>query len=174
MTTVAKVVAVDNSSLYIWTTPLASNGKFHWGFVHVDHNGCATRHHWAIVHKHDILGPEHYAKEVLREGPKTASASTVILGYFKVTDYPATALEQFTDICQNVFPQSYQTAEANRDHGMTCRTWVLQVLVKLGQTQRRVKEIEDSVIQRSTVLANENLNAFLWRKEFEGGRIFSV
>ncbi|CAL1712269.1 unnamed protein product [Somion occarium] len=174
MTRPPKPVPVDSNSLYICASPLTSNTKFHWSLIHVDHSGRATAHQWTSVDKHDMTGPEEYAMEVLSQGPMTRWAGTVILGYYKVSEYPVTTLEEFTNLCQCIFPESYETAQANRDHGITCRTWVLEILIGLGLSESRVKQIEDSVIARSTELGNEYLNAFLWRREFEAGRVFEV
>ncbi|KAI5985358.1 hypothetical protein EDD15DRAFT_2111778, partial [Pisolithus albus] len=115
-------VRLVRGSLYVCTVPLL-NGKFHWPLIHITNNGVASRHHWAAVGPNP-QGRETYMQQALPRGPLTASA-TQILGYFKVTAYQsgdgvARDLGGFKEVCKSVFPQSYPTAEENRQHNMIC------------------------------------------------------
>jgi len=57
-----------------------------------------------------------------------AGIGRVILGYFKISGYTAPSPSTFAEICQTTFETSYSTVLENRQKGITCRTWVLQVL----------------------------------------------
>ncbi|KAL4071256.1 hypothetical protein V8B97DRAFT_2104201 [Scleroderma yunnanense] len=156
-------VRLDYGSLYICTVPLL-NGKFHWSLIHITDAGMATRHHWAAAGT-DPTGRETYVHQALPRGPLTASA-TQILGYFKVSAYQNSVavkhdLNGLRAICNTVFPQSYPTAEENRQHGMSCRTWVTNVLLGLGLARDRAYEIERLVTSRSQSCETRYLRSYL-------------
>ncbi|OBZ69783.1 hypothetical protein A0H81_10486 [Grifola frondosa] len=132
-------IRLDTNSLYIHTIPL-DGPSFHWAFVHVDHNGTATRHQWAPTTK-DAYGPEAYVEQSLPTGPGTLTNSMQILGYFRVTDYNAMDITSFRQMCSEIFSVSYPTAQQNRQAGVTCRTWVTHVLGRIIAPER-AQEIE--------------------------------
>ncbi|KAI1789669.1 hypothetical protein LXA43DRAFT_1019835 [Ganoderma leucocontextum] len=122
-------VQLDADSLYISTTPLL-NGVFHWAFIHIDKNGKATRHHWIARDPNFVQGPEGYSHSLLPLGAQDTSRAGAlpVLAYFKVTDYPPMSVADFGRKCAAVFSQSWPTAQQNRHAGITCRTWLINVL----------------------------------------------
>ncbi|KAG6335023.1 hypothetical protein ID866_4068 [Astraeus odoratus] len=155
-------VYLDRGSLYICTVPLLG-GKFHWSLIHITDTGVATRHHWAAAGI-DPCGREVYVQQSLPRGPLTASA-TQILGYFKVSAYQNSGmkydLEGFKAVCRSVFAQSYPTAEENRQHGISCRTWVTSVLQGLGLGKDWALEVERFVTARSQACEMQYLRCYL-------------
>lgn len=162
-------VQLDYGSLYICTVPLL-NGKFHWSLIHITDTGMASRHHWAAAGT-DPTGRETYVYQALSRGPLTAS-TTQILGYFKVSAYQTRAaikhdLDGLRAVCNTVFPQSYPTAEENRKHGMSCRTWVTSVLLELGLAREQANEIERLVTSRSQSCETRYLRSFLTDEPYQ-------
>ncbi|KAI6148322.1 hypothetical protein BKA82DRAFT_18087 [Pisolithus tinctorius] len=156
-------VHLDRGSLYVCTVPLLS-GKFHWSLIHITETGVATRHHWAAVGANP-QGRETYVKQTLPRGPLTASA-TQILGYFKVTAYRTgngvvRDPDGFWEVCKSVFPQSYPTAEENRQHNISCRTWVTNVLQGLGIERAQALKVEQAVTSRSQACETRYLRSYL-------------
>ncbi|KAI0696625.1 hypothetical protein BC835DRAFT_1271676 [Cytidiella melzeri] len=156
-------VPLDNNSLYVSTIPLTSD-TFHWALIHIDEVGVHTRHHWAAMTR-DVKGPEAYVSQNLVGGAHTKTDKSVVLGYFKVVDYTPLDVATFRDVCQTIFPTSYATADENRSHAITCRTWILHILARLV-SELRAQEVELSVKKRSTAQSNEYANCFLWKKPF--------
>lgn len=160
---VGAFVRLDRGSLYVCTVPLL-NGKFHWSLIHITDGGVATRHHWAAVGANP-RGRETYMQQTLPRGPLTASA-TQILGYFKVTAYQTgdgvvRDPEGLKEVCKSVFPQSYPTAEENRQHDMSCRTWVTNVLQGLGIERGQALMVEQAVTARSQACETRYLRSYL-------------
>jgi hypothetical protein len=59
----------------------------------------------------------------------TYSTNNAVLVYLKVRGCSPPDAEKMKEICASVFPGgSKPTVKANRQAGMTCRTWLLQVL----------------------------------------------
>lgn len=156
-------VPLEKDSLYISTVPLIGNA-FHWSLIHVDSDDTHTRHHWATI-TGNPKGREGYISEILSNGAYDKTDKNVVLGYFKVVDYAPLNVSALREVCQSIFPASYPTMEENRQHGITCRTWILQILSR-WLAQERVDEIENKVKQRSTAQSNEYANSFLWRRPF--------
>ncbi|KAI6046407.1 hypothetical protein EDC04DRAFT_2630701 [Pisolithus marmoratus] len=156
-------VRLDRGALYVCTVPLLS-GKFHWSLIHITDTGIATRHHWAAVGSNS-KGRETYIQQTLPRGPLTASA-TQILGYFKVTAYQAgngvvREPDKFGEVCRAVFTQSYPTAEENRQHDISCRTWVTNVLQGLGIERSEALKVEQVVTSRSQACETRYLRSYL-------------
>ena len=160
-------VPLDADSLYISTSPLVNSG-FHWAFIHIDKEGKATRHHWVATNPNFVQGPEGYLESMLPQGPQDTSRAGAlpVLAFFKVTDYRPMPVADFKASCVAVFPQSRPTAQANRQAGITCRTWVLGVLESiLGST--RAGAIEGAVTRQSTTLNNTYTTDFLFSRRYE-------
>ncbi|KAJ7684729.1 hypothetical protein DFH06DRAFT_17053 [Mycena polygramma] len=119
-------VVLEPAALYITTTQLAE-AKFHWALIQTDPACSAIRHHWH--EKSDKPGlAEGYGFQMVQ--PKSLTGR-VVLGYFKIRGYTPPSAGSFADICETAFETSYATVPENRKHGITCRTWVLQVLSTL-------------------------------------------
>ncbi|KAF9068924.1 hypothetical protein BDP27DRAFT_1326523 [Rhodocollybia butyracea] len=146
------------SSLYICTTPLPSEGKFHWAFVLIDDKGEATSHQWTALDPRDIKGEEGYVTETY-SASATSRGQGVILGYFKIRAYHPKHVLRFHDVCAATFRgMGYPTVDENRKNEITCRTWVTKVLRET---------IETAVTKRSTEASNEYASCFLWGRKFE-------
>ncbi|KAJ7168121.1 hypothetical protein C8R43DRAFT_876624 [Mycena crocata] len=117
-------ILLEPASLYVTTTQLAE-ARFHWALIATDTNCSAVRHHWH--EKADTPGSaEGYGFQ--RVQPKSLTGR-VVLGYFKISGYVCAPSGIFSDICETTFPTSYSTVPENRQNGITCRTWVLEVCV---------------------------------------------
>ncbi|KAI0696627.1 hypothetical protein BC835DRAFT_856169 [Cytidiella melzeri] len=156
-------IGLDINSLYIMTVPLPT-GAFHWALIHIDSGGSYTRHHWAAV-TDNVHGRESYIWHPLPGGTRSVTDKNPVLGYFKVVGYTPVDTAAFVDICQKTFPTSYDTVAENRQHGLTCRTWILHIITKLMSDQR-AQEVEIRVKKRSTDQSNEFANSFLWERQF--------
>ncbi|KAJ6547141.1 hypothetical protein B0H19DRAFT_1075075 [Mycena capillaripes] len=123
----AAQILLEPASLYVATTQLAE-AKFHWALIETDTACSATRHHWH--EKPHLRGlAEGYGFQRIQ--PKSLTGR-VVLGYFKIRGYTPPSESNgddgtFAEICESTFQTSYATVVENRHHGLTCRTWVLQV-----------------------------------------------
>lgn len=116
-------ILLEPASLYVATTQLAE-AKFHWALIETDATCSAVRHHWH--EKPHLRGlAEGYGFQRIQ--PKSLTGR-VVLGYFQIRGYTPGILKE---ICETTFQTSYATVVENRQHGITCRTWVLQVLSTL-------------------------------------------
>ena len=158
-------VALDFDSLYVATIPLTSG--FHWGLIHVDRNGTATRHHWAATTV-DPRGHEGYVAQPMPHGPRTKAGQQPILAYFKLTALGApVALPALRDACAAVFPRAaHTTALQNRAANVNSRTWVTHVLARLLASPQRAAEVEEFVLAHSRVYGDEYARDFLSAKPY--------
>ncbi|KAJ7702391.1 hypothetical protein B0H17DRAFT_144898 [Mycena rosella] len=184
-------ILLEPSSLYVTTTQLAE-AKFHWALIATDANCSAVRHHWH--EKPDTRGlttatdsrTSARARSSVVEGlsgatpceaygfqkvhPKSLLTGRVVLGYFKISGYCAPPPATFAEICQTTFGASYSTVHENRRNGITCRTWVLQVLSTLcarayitgyeGTIQNFVDSLERVITEQSRLADNTYLTTF--------------
>lgn len=133
-------VSLSPNTLYIQTLPLSTPGKFHWSLILLSDN-ILRRYQWAQKEIGSVDGEECEHLEIL---PVSALDNRHVLGYFAL--FPLNELN-----IENVFGKpSYPSAAVNRVHGMSCRTWILAVLAKLGTEKDRVDGIEKAVIDKST------------------------
>jgi len=138
------IIELSANSVYISTRSMMSDG-FHWSLYVTDQDGRATRHDWAqagLVEKY---------QSKLVDPARTYSSNNAVLAFLKVCGcYPPDA-NKMEEICRSVFPGgSKPTVRENRAVGMTCRTWLLQVLEVLKGEGFMVREngiegIEDKV-----------------------------
>ncbi|KAJ6606575.1 hypothetical protein DFH09DRAFT_1120679 [Mycena vulgaris] len=158
-------ILLEPLSLYVTTTQL-SEAKFHWALIATDSNCSAIRHHWH--EKPDTHGlAEGYGFQEVQ--PKSLTGR-VVLGYFKISGYTAPSPATFADICRSTFTTSYSTVPENRQNGITCRTWVLQVLSTLcargyitryeGSIRNFVDCLERVITERSRTADNTYLTTF--------------
>ena len=166
-------VSVQPSSLYISTVALVT-GAFHWSFIHVDDTGRATKHQWAAVNAMNPEGREHYVQSNLRYGTQSSTGNLAILGYFKIPEYRPMDGAIFAQYCVQAFGgANYPTKDQNRAHGITCRTFVLNVLRSILPTSGpeaqvyRISQIEAMVKNRSEYQSNAHSTLFLWGKHSE-------
>lgn len=132
-------VLLEANSLYVTTTQLLE-GKFHWALIVTDHQCTAVKHHWYEKPTCDPTHPGHGLRASCspvecygfqRINPKSSSGR-IILGYFKILGYtPPVSPKVITAICETAFVKSYTSVQENRSNGITCRTWVLEVLFEL-------------------------------------------
>ncbi|KAJ7197230.1 hypothetical protein GGX14DRAFT_471931 [Mycena pura] len=149
-------ILLEENSLYVTTTQLAE-AKFHWALIVTDANCSATRHHW-----HEKTDKPGFAEGygVQKVQPKSLTGR-IVLGYFKIRGYSPPAARVFTEICDTTYETSYLTVPDNRRNGITCRTWVLQVLstlcargcisgwVESGSIRKFVECVEQVIIRES-------------------------
>ncbi|KAI0041468.1 hypothetical protein FA95DRAFT_1591061 [Auriscalpium vulgare] len=159
-----KLIPLESNSVYITTISLL-NGAFHWALIYVDEVGKISRHQWAL-NPEDASGPEAYFGHDLIHGAFNHTHNDTILGYFKILDCPAPSRAYFESMCAAVFPTSHYGVEANRRAGISCRTFVTGVLVRLLPAQR-VQQIEAAVIQQSTTCGDTYTTSFLWNRPYE-------
>lgn len=128
------VVKLSANSIYISTSTILSDG-FHWSLFVTDGNARATRHDWAqsgIIEK-------YRCKKI--DPTKTYSTNNAVLVYLKVGGCSPPDANKMDEICRSVFPGgSKPTVRENREAGMTCRTWLLQVLEVLYEEGFVVRE----------------------------------
>lgn len=158
-------ILLEPASLYVTTTQLAE-AKFHWALIETDAACSAIRHHWH--EKPDKRGlAEGYGFQ--RVQPKSLTGR-VVLGYFKIRGYTPPSPSTFAEICETTFEPSYATVPENRQHGITCRTWVLQVLSTLcgrgyitgfeGTIRNFVDCLERVITEQSRMADNTYLTTF--------------
>ncbi|KAK0205065.1 hypothetical protein DFS33DRAFT_729628 [Desarmillaria ectypa] len=155
-------VPLDPDSLYVCTVQLAT-GAFHWAIIITDANSRAVRHHWYQVSGRPYA--ETYGSQTVT--PATRTGNSAVLGYYKLEGY--VPCRDFIDICRSVFT-SYATVDENRAHNMTCRTWILQVLMGLydkgsfpGRKENRsefISLVETKIKTMSTQADNNFLTLF--------------
>jgi len=161
-------ILLEPASLYVTTTQLAE-AKFHWALIATDANCSAIRHHWH--EKPDMRASglaEGYGSQRIPE-PKSL-AGRVVLGYFKIGGYTAPSPGTLAEICQSTFRTSYSTVPENRRNGITCRTWVLQVLYTLclrgyitgyeGTIRNFIDNLERVITEQSRLADNTYLTTF--------------
>ncbi|KAF9242018.1 hypothetical protein BU15DRAFT_44349 [Melanogaster broomeanus] len=145
----AHTISLVPESLYICTVPLMS-GKFHWSLIHINEAGVTTRHHWAAPISNP-RGRETYVEQSLSKGPLSASRTSGGKSW-DISKFPTVNLTRLVS-CElralGCFTPSYATAEENRKHGISCRTWLTLVLQRLGLSNQRATEIENAVTARS-------------------------
>jgi hypothetical protein len=138
------IINLSASSIYISTNTIFSVG-FHWSLFVTDENARATRHDWA-----QSGAIEKYRTKVI-DPTKTYSSNNAVLVYLKVGGCSPPDANRMEEFCRSVFPGgSKPTVKENRQAGMTCRTWLLQVLKVLIEEGFVVREngiegIEDKV-----------------------------
>jgi len=158
-------ILLEPTSLYVTTTQLAE-AKFHWALIETDSTRAAIRHHWH--ERPDTRGfAEGYGFQ--RVQPKSLTGR-VILGYFKIRGYTPPSPSIFAEICETTFGTSYTTVPQNRRNGITCRTWVLQVLSTLcargyitgfeGTADKFVDSLERVITEQSCTADNTYLTIF--------------
>ncbi|KAI0321503.1 hypothetical protein OF83DRAFT_1168355 [Amylostereum chailletii] len=158
-----KSVPVEADALYICTMPLLA-GSFHWSFLHVDPTGACTRHHWAAVTL-DVRGREAYVEQALPNGLSSAPTAQ-ILGCFKIADLAPPEIGDFRAACRAIFTKSFPTADENRKHAITCRTWMMKIVATLLSPER-AEQIEKDVIARSRAFEGDYLSAFMAGRRYE-------
>ena len=128
------IVELSAKSVYISTNSMMSDG-FHWSLYVTDKDGKAKRHDWAQV---GLV--EKYRSKVV-DPARTYSTNNAVLAYLKVSGCSPPDTHKMEEICQSVFPGgSKPTVRENRAAGMTCRTWLLQVLKVLNEEGFIVRE----------------------------------
>lgn len=135
--------AFSSSSLYITIELLISPG-FHWA-VHITdpYGSTMTRHEWA----EDIsrTSAERYFYNT-NPVPSVAATYTpqgrLIFAWFKISGFVYRAGFDWVEEFSQVFPAagSYPSWSENRKHGMSCRTWVTQVLEVLRENGLLVRD----------------------------------
>ncbi|KAJ7043272.1 hypothetical protein C8F04DRAFT_1074305 [Mycena alexandri] len=160
-------ISLEPASLYVTTTQL-SEAKFHWALIETDSTASgAIRHHWHERPNRRTGLAEGYGCQRIQ--PKSLTGR-VVLGYFKIRGYTAPSPATFTDICASTFPSSYATVPENRKNGITCRTWVFQVLSTLcacgyitgyqGTIQHFMDSLERVITEQSRMADNSYLTTF--------------
>ncbi|KAJ7445784.1 hypothetical protein B0H11DRAFT_402140 [Mycena galericulata] len=158
-------ILLEPASLYVTTTQLAE-AKFHWALIATDANCSAIRHHW---HEKPYLQglAEGYGHQKVQ--PKSLTGR-VVLGYFKIKGFTPPSSAVFAEICKTTFDSSHSTVQLNRIHGITCRTWVLEVLSTLcergyiigyeGTIRQFVDCLERVITEQSRIADNAYLTTF--------------
>ncbi|KAJ7090215.1 hypothetical protein B0H15DRAFT_252581 [Mycena belliarum] len=169
MTNAAGPILLEPLSLYVTTTQL-TEAKFHWALIATDTSCSAIRHHWhEKPHTRGVIGfAEGYGSQKVH--PKSLTTGRVVLGYFKIGGYTAPSPAIFAGVCQSMFETSYPTVHENRRYGITCRTWVLQVLSALcalgyitgyeGSIQNFLDCLERTITEQSRMADNAYLTTF--------------
>jgi len=152
---------LEPSSLYVATQTIPTSGfqAFHWFILVTNAEGATTSHQWA----ESKGGTGDTAEKYIRITAPTCAAYTKnpsIVSYFRVkgylgpgdgsgtgtpggddamdTDADAAGVAQeadaFAEAFEDVFPQHYGTMHENRQHGLSCRVWVLRVLQALQRS----------------------------------------
>ncbi|KAF8652612.1 hypothetical protein AX16_004301 [Volvariella volvacea WC 439] len=152
------------NSLYVCTVPLIS-GAFHWSFIHVDQNRVLTRHHWAGATPEEPWGPEDYVEQALSKTPLT-TANTQILGCFKIKDLIPPDVITFRKLCRKLSPKTYPTADMNRQHGISCKAWMTNIVGELT-TRERADQVERNVAKRSKELEVVYLGCFIKARTYD-------
>jgi len=138
------IVKLSANSIYISTNSIISGG-FHWSLFVTDEIARATRHDWA---QSGVI--EKYRSRAI-DPTKTYSSNNAVLVYLKVGGCSPPDANRMGEICRSVFPGgSKPSVRENREAGMSCRTWLLQVLEVLIEEGFVVREngiegIEDKV-----------------------------
>ncbi|KAF7322676.1 hypothetical protein HMN09_00046400 [Mycena chlorophos] len=158
-------IALAPNSLFVTTTQL-SETKFHWALVRTDDMPMcnATRHHWHEKPRasSDNSAPiEGYGIQNIQ--PRSLTGR-VVLGYFQIANYSAPAPGVFEEICESTFPTSFATVWENRQRGITCRTFVLNVLSELCSRGyitgwRRTDEIPSFVASLEKTIVEQSRRA---------------
>ncbi|KIY53889.1 hypothetical protein FISHEDRAFT_68458 [Fistulina hepatica ATCC 64428] len=160
-------VSLERNSLYIATSQLrdAFGQAFHWSLYLTDSFGKATKYHW-------VTAPEHRVRitgcaEDVVFGPidpinSFSNNMSMTLGFFKIDGVAPVDPTTMYQVAMHAFSTSYPTVVGNRRHGLSCRTWVRQVLIKLhqgGYIQRNehfsAQMIENAVRDRSLQLEQD-------------------
>jgi len=161
-------IKLEPSCIYVSTVPLTT-GAFHWLLVYVDASGTCTSHQWSPISDKDPAGREAYLRTELPRGASSRTAGYVVLGYFKVSDLtPFTLCVEgaFEAICKGVFATSFDNARQNRMNGISCRTWITDIMTKLLSPERAL-EIERRVTARSKLRSDEWATSFLFSRPFD-------
>ncbi|KAK7055548.1 hypothetical protein R3P38DRAFT_2458247, partial [Favolaschia claudopus] len=147
------MMPLELNSLYICTLPIPTNigsigapaRAFHWGLVHVDSAGHCSLHEWA---EDPVDGTECYQSHNLPDGAMPIIGSSFVVGYFKIPGYTDTSqvvdrshFEAVCDVCEE---GPRRLPVVNRAHGISCRTFVRQV-VAFFTDQDRAVAIENRV-----------------------------
>ncbi|KAI0077298.1 hypothetical protein K474DRAFT_1661927 [Panus rudis PR-1116 ss-1] len=130
----------------------------------MDKNGAATRHHRTALTNNITSGREGYETRSLPEGPKSKTDSNQILAYFKIPDYTPIDIDDFTKICAETVDSASRMSfspQENRQAGITCRTWVIQILSRI-LSPGRATIIEDFVTKQSAQYDSDRLYHFIW------------
>lgn len=152
-------VPLERDSLYICTVQLAT-GAFHWAIILTDDNAHAVRHHWYQVAGRPYA--EAYGSQVIT--PATRTGNSAVLGYYKLDGYAP--CPDFVHVCRTVFT-SHATVDQNRAAGLTCRTWILEVLkglyIKGAFPNRKETPIEfiDGLERQIKTMSTQADNTFL-------------
>jgi hypothetical protein len=157
-------IDVEPNSLYITTVPLVQEGQFHWALIHIDAAGVATKYQWGAFG--NLEGPEHYDRMTLTYGCRSKTGALQILAYYKIANFAPPLSETMHTACSNVFPYSYNTAQQNRSHGISCRTFVHGVLRQM-LSDKRAQGIHDTVFQHSTACRDAFGNSLFWGGSYE-------
>ncbi|KIY53886.1 hypothetical protein FISHEDRAFT_68455 [Fistulina hepatica ATCC 64428] len=162
-------ISLECNSLYIATYQLPDTpgqGFFHWSLYLTDSFGKATKYHWVEQPKR-LVRITGYAEDVAF-GPMDPFNSfsdnmTMRVGLFKIDGVAPVEPTVMYQLAMNAFnTRGYPTVEGNRRHGLSCCTWVRQVLIKLyqrGYIQRNERfssrKIENAVRDRSLQLEQD-------------------
>ena len=128
------IIKLSVDSIYISMTSMISDG-FHWSLYVTEGNAKATRHDWA---QSGLI--EKYRSRMI-DPTRTYSSNNAVLVYLKVGSCSPPDANRMEEICRSVFPGgSKATVKENREAGMTCHTWLLQVLEVLIEERFVVRE----------------------------------
>ncbi|KAF7311633.1 hypothetical protein MKEN_01066500 [Mycena kentingensis (nom. inval.)] len=161
-------VLLESDALYVSTTQL-SEATYHWALILTDANCIATRHHWHEQRPRRAEAIEGYGRQTIQ--PKSLTGR-VVLGYFKISHFSAPPPGVFEQICEGTFETSYTTVVDNRQHGITCRTFVLNVLAELcargyvggwRESGKSIQGFVDNLEQTIKIASNQMDSAYLTR-----------
>ncbi|EPQ58426.1 hypothetical protein GLOTRDRAFT_110197 [Gloeophyllum trabeum ATCC 11539] len=128
-------IPVEPNSLYICLNQILSPG-FHWSLYVTDAKGAAVRYEWAEVQGRASTSdpleaffytPTHPVMEITRD-------LSCNLAFIKISAYTAPAnptIQYYVSMFHDIFPTSFSNVKRNRDHGISCRTWLMAALERM-------------------------------------------
>jgi len=176
------ILQPDTLYVVTQTIPTAEFQAFHWFLLLTDARGGATTYQWAEPKGGTGDAEERYIR-VAERSYTHVTQNPSILGYFRVAGFeaaPMTMLENaeetssFESAFENVFPVHYSTMHANREHGLSCRLWVLRVLAALQARGFLRGRADDVAAIEAPLKATSAAQEELLMKTLMAGKRFSA
>lgn len=178
MPDLGKEISLAPSSLYVCLTQLMGPG-FHWSLYITDASGVATRYHWREVPgRRGADDPiEEFAYGVIKPVTEITRGNNFNLAFIKISAYvPHEGMqpEYFVALFKGVFTTSYSSVRENRQHQISCRTWLMAALQRMrvaghltldsaavAGLEASIKEIGNAVEERVSTGIVESEFAYL-------------
>jgi hypothetical protein len=110
-------------------------GKFHWSLFITDDKGVATRLQWKenISPGIPVVQAEIYSVDKVDPVTEITEGNHMSIVFFKFCAFNPLTNFDYNAALSRIFPAGYSTINANREHNLTCRTWLLAALQILRQ-----------------------------------------